>query len=836
MLWHQGEANRNDPEYLDKLVGLVNQLRTDLAMPELPFVAGEVYPKGGTVNGFIAQLPSRLDHTAVVTSKKTSTFDGTHFDRRSQYWMGIRYGNQMNNLTQGQGQGCGDGVVSLNEQCDDGDLDDSNDCTNNCRLPACGDGILWNNGSGAEQCDDGDSDNSNNCTNSCQLPTCGDDIISLIEQCDGSNLGGQSCQTQENFSDGTLSCNQSCSFDTSACREIIDIVNPENSKYEALHPINKTGRPVGGGEGYGDWVTSYDTLVTNKDELLHALENATSGKVIYVDDNAVIDLSEMWDIAIPGNITLASGRGKNGSLGALIKTTTLTNVRTRTLFTVMGPNVRITGLRFQGPTTLSDLPGCEKNEAAGITITSAHSEDGTDMALKVDNCEFWGWPQAGVRTKYVKGSHIHHNHFHHNQRMETTPECAGRGFGYGVVTDRGFALIEANLFNNNRHDIDSTGLPASSYEARYNLVTHGLRSHSFDMHGCNDKSGHAECVGIENSAGKTIYIHQNTFLQKNKTAVVIRGIPADEARISNNVFRHANEDDAIYQRYATGNLVSKDNTYRNTAVPVWFVSEGGTDFWKFRRSSGLNPTELPFGDFDGDGTQDSFLANESGWYISSSGLEKWKVLSTSGAATSGYTLDQLRFGDFDGDGTTDVFTKDGRQWKVAFSGKGDWVNQISSGISLDRLGFGDFNGDGTTDIMFTNGSEWKVSYSAKSSWVTLKTSTTERDKMRFGDFDGDGTTDVFTKDGRQWKVAFSGKGDWVNLKSSGVSLDRLGFCDFNGDGTTDIMFTNGSEWKVSWSGQTGWQTINNFGDDLSDLRLVDVNGDGKCDVLRRSLL
>ena len=49
-----------------------------------------------------------------------------------------------------------------------------------------------------------------------QLGLCGDGSLGTEEQCDGSALGGTSC-TSRGFSGGTLTCDASCNFDTSAC-------------------------------------------------------------------------------------------------------------------------------------------------------------------------------------------------------------------------------------------------------------------------------------------------------------------------------------------------------------------------------------------------------------------------------------------------------------------------------------------------------------------------------------------------------------------------------------------------------------------------------------------
>ncbi len=90
VIWHQGEGNANDPEYLTKLVGLVNNLRSDLKQPELLFVAGEVYGDK-PVNGRMKMLPEKLSGTAVASADDLTVFDGVHFDNKSQKTLGSRY-------------------------------------------------------------------------------------------------------------------------------------------------------------------------------------------------------------------------------------------------------------------------------------------------------------------------------------------------------------------------------------------------------------------------------------------------------------------------------------------------------------------------------------------------------------------------------------------------------------------------------------------------------------------------------------------------------------------------------------------------------------------------
>lgn len=82
---------------------------------------------------------------------------------------------------------CGDGVVSAadGEECDDGNLDPTDGCTDSCQYARCGDGILW---SGFEACDQLGVPSAT-CDSDCTEPECGDLLVNLGngEQCDDGN-------------------------------------------------------------------------------------------------------------------------------------------------------------------------------------------------------------------------------------------------------------------------------------------------------------------------------------------------------------------------------------------------------------------------------------------------------------------------------------------------------------------------------------------------------------------------------------------------------------------------------------------------------------------------
>ena len=60
--------------------------------------------------------------------------------------------------------GCGDGVLGLGEECDDGNKLNDDNCNNACQLSSCGNKII----DGQEKCDDGNPDDFDGCTSFCQ--------------------------------------------------------------------------------------------------------------------------------------------------------------------------------------------------------------------------------------------------------------------------------------------------------------------------------------------------------------------------------------------------------------------------------------------------------------------------------------------------------------------------------------------------------------------------------------------------------------------------------------------------------------------------------------------
>jgi hypothetical protein len=309
--------------------------------------------------------------------------------------------------------------------------------------------------------------------------------------------------------------------------------------------------PIGGGKGYTRVVTEGDLAASNLDELVDALAKAKAGQTVFIPGETMIDCTarvyiEELVLQIPAGVTLAGNRGHEGSKGALLCSDAL---KTRPLIRIMGPGVRITGLRIEGPNPKRYLDHHQRSFAEGRGHEYYYKfpvSDGiqTEHAkLEVDNCEITAWSHGGVNLMGGEGHHIHHCFIHH---------CQYAGLGYGICHDTASSLIERNLFDANRHSIAGTGRPGCTYEARHNVELGTSLSHCFDMHGGRDRKDGTDIAGTK------ILIHHNTF-RAPETPVVIRGVPQDECRVTNNWFvKHKTAGEAVQAHERT---IVEDNAY-----------------------------------------------------------------------------------------------------------------------------------------------------------------------------------------------------------------------------------------------------------------------------------
>jgi hypothetical protein len=315
--------------------------------------------------------------------------------------------------------------------------------------------------------------------------------------------------------------------------------------------------------------TSVKYVVSTKAELLTALKSAKAGETVFVKGTAVIDMTGTPSVTIPAGVTLASDRGLAGSSGGLLKRTkNLNGGWEEPMLIVGGDTVRVTGLRLQGEMYPQDYgnKGSETYESDYLVGIYAENRKG----FEVDNCELYGWAWSTISLRQNSVApipYIHHNYIHHNQ---------ARGEGYGVNLYGGNALIEANLFDYNRHDVTGAGMAGEQYEARYNHVLgngNAIGASHFDVHQ-DEETG-------TGAAGAKYLIHHNTVDTGIVATVHIRARPTIGVYVDHNIINARATDTGvpgglpIYQTNSNQNMFVTNNYWMGTVYPtsngiVWY--------------------------------------------------------------------------------------------------------------------------------------------------------------------------------------------------------------------------------------------------------------------------
>ncbi|MBL8618107.1 MAG: VCBS repeat-containing protein [Deltaproteobacteria bacterium] len=601
------------------------------------------------------------------------------------------------------------------------------------------------------------------------------------------------------------------------------------------HPPAGAGWAWGGGPGYPDLVDPGWPVVSRVDSaagLRAALSAAVAGDIIWVEDDAAIDLTGET-LCLPGGVWLAGGRGQGGPGGLLF--TTAGGGGSAPMLEACGDGVRVTGLRLRGPdpeTCPPEWPDRCPNDLRGdpncayCTDTAygiaARGHDG----LEVDNNELSGWTYAAVGVYDAVDVDVHHNHIHHGWR---------EGLGYGVViygAAPARALIRWNRFDAMRHVVAGQGYGAEDYEARDNVVGPRAISHVFDMHGVNEATGSGSA-----DAGGTVLVHRNTVLVDDQYSFVLRGRPTTGAWLYANCLAPA-AGDAALQRYFSGNFsvdrdpsgASAPNQYGRTAGDCgtirWCAVQGGTGPLTMGSASGTDVSALKVGDLDGDGADDVLGSDGSRWRWANPLGGSWADLARTSLGPSALAL-----ADLDGDGVDDVITTTGAEWRWSRGGLTSFATLRSSTVALADLRFGDFDGDGADDIFTTEGGRWRYYPAGAGAAVLLASSGASIADLAVADLDGDGRADVFTADGSRWRWSAGGAASWADLAVSSARLSSLALADVDGDGRADVLSSSGSTLRWSSGGRTSWATLRHQAEGLDALLLGDFDGDGADDLL-----
>jgi Carbohydrate esterase, sialic acid-specific acetylesterase len=102
ILFHQGESNSGDASWPGKVNTLVTDLRTDLALGDVPFLAGELLYTGGTAghNTQVNRIPGMVSNSFVISANglvvdPADTQWNLHFGHDSVVEFGKRYAQTM---------------------------------------------------------------------------------------------------------------------------------------------------------------------------------------------------------------------------------------------------------------------------------------------------------------------------------------------------------------------------------------------------------------------------------------------------------------------------------------------------------------------------------------------------------------------------------------------------------------------------------------------------------------------------------------------------------------------------------------------------------------------
>jgi cysteine-rich repeat protein len=268
--------------------------------------------------------------------------------------------------------GCGDGELSEDEECDDGN-DDPTDACVRCRIATCGDGELF---AFQEQCDDGNTIDGDDCSANCQYENCGDGELQEIEQCEGS--GTSDCQT-ECETVGSAECiADTCTL--MACVPPVETCNVIDDDCDAA-------------------IDTESCLVE-----IHRFYNQNTGDHLYRADTGalagyVLEGQSFWVYAaeVPGSIAIYQKRSGNGRNHMITPNADEANALGYTLESTIGYVVPENGTTWDAAAKPVGQLCRYYHSGIGdhlVEVVAAQSTLGP-IGYAQENCFFWAWdPQT----------------------------------------------------------------------------------------------------------------------------------------------------------------------------------------------------------------------------------------------------------------------------------------------------------------------------------------------------------------------------------------------------------------------------------------------------------
>jgi cysteine-rich repeat protein len=218
---------------------------------------------------------------------------------------------------------CGDGHVDPGEECDDGNSNDCDTCSNHCTLvTGCGDGTVC----GAEECDDGNTTSCDGCSSTCTIEPggrCGDGVIDPAcgEQCDPPGPGNPECNYLCQNGPAAALGTRHLSFGGSSFTSALGLTVPLAQLSGAMDLV--AGAP--GTDGVATVTMSgpiyYDGPILGGAFGTLCFRVTSCTGIVDCDGGTAVDATEVQDSAGPGTQgnapVITTGLGANGGPGAV---------------------------------------------------------------------------------------------------------------------------------------------------------------------------------------------------------------------------------------------------------------------------------------------------------------------------------------------------------------------------------------------------------------------------------------------------------------------------------------------------------------------------------------
>lgn len=312
-------------------------------------------------------------------------------------------------------------------------------------------------------------------------------------------------------------------------------------------------------------------------------------------------------------------------------------------------------------------------------------------------------------------------------------------------------------------------------------------------------------------------------------------------------------DVVAFGKQAMGGVLDLLNiTANNSPIGTTSLSEPGFNFAApVSNNTGIQPTSVMVGDFNGDGFPDLVAANVSDNTIS--------VLLANGDGSfrpairfqTGRVPQSIGVGDFNGDGILDLAvanTVDNTVSILLGNGDGTFQTQgiLAGGSAPVSIIVGDFNADGIADLVVADVNEAGVSVLLGNGDGTFQTRMTFAtgnfpEHLVAADLNRDGVVDlavVNTTDNTVSILLGNGDGTFQDqlVSSTGSGPYFIAVGDFNRDGLVDLAVCNRNSGTVSLligDGDGTFQTGTSMQTGRSPVSLAvgDFDGDGLLDLV-----